>query len=139
MVYNIRSMNKRLFYITWQRTPTSNEARGFLKDIKQLLDSADDLIYFISDLRRGRIIDMRIIQRLSALSEHPNWGGSSAFTQDAISRIFVSNFRRMIIKDQEKNGFFDRPEQALAFLESIEPGLTSEIPWNDMDLAQSGR
>ena len=139
MVYNIRAMNKQLFFISWKYTPNSKEAGDFVKDIEKLLDAAADLIYFISDLRRGRIIDTRIIQQLSALSEHPNWGGSSAFTQDAISKIFVSNFRRMIIKGQEKNSMFDRPEQALTFLESIEPGLTKDIPWNDLDLAQSGR
>lgn len=134
MVYNIHSMSEKLIWISWERTPTSQEAGDFLNQLKKLLDDADGLIYFISDLRRGRIIDMRVIQQLGALSAHPNWGGSSAFTESPISKLFVGNFQRMVVKDAGKNSMFDQPEQALAFLEALEPGLTENIAWNEMIL-----
>jgi hypothetical protein len=60
-----------------------------------MLDSAPQPLYFLSDLRKGRIVGMRAIAELGKCTQHPKWAGSTAFTQNPISRLFVDSFRSM--------------------------------------------
>ncbi len=128
--YQIHRLKDNLIYITWSRTPGINEAQQFIMELQQLLAAEEcGALYFMSDLRRGRIIDIRLIQMLSRLSQHERWAGSVAFTTDPVSRSFVSIFQNMISEHKERNAMFDEFEKAYSFLEQLEPGITEGIDW----------
>lgn len=128
MSYAVSHLNSRLVMIVWTRTPLPNEAKDFIHDLQTLLDKATEPLYFISDLRRGQIVDVRIIHQLSALTKHANWAGSTAFSQSPISKLFLGSFRKMVTAS-DKNMTFDRPEDAIAFLEALSPELTAAVDW----------
>jgi predicted trehalose synthase len=128
--YTIQQLKKNLIYIFWARTPGITEAHQFVRELQSLLDAEEEnQLFFISDLRRGRIIDIRVIQMLSRLSQHEKWAGSVAFTTDPVSRSFVNIFQNMIVEHKERNMMFDEFEKAYAFLEQLEPGIMGDIDW----------
>jgi hypothetical protein len=128
MSYSVHQLSPCLVMIVWTRTPLPHEAKDFIQTLQTLLDKAHQPQYFISDLRRGQIVDVRIIHQLSALTRHHNWAGSTAFSQSPISKLFLGSFRKMVTAS-DKNMTFDRPEDAIAFLEALSPDLTSTIDW----------
>lgn len=132
MPYTIQHLKDNLVYITWNRTPGITEAQRFVAELDGIVRRAEQDLYFISDLRQGRIIDIRVIQMLSRLAQHENWGGSVAFTTDPVSRSFVNIFQGMILENKDRNGMFDEFEKAYAFLEQLRPGITAGIDWNDV-------
>jgi len=129
--YTIEQVTPQLVYITWLRNPTDAETQQFLQDLNKILGNATQAQYFISDLRRGRIMSVRAINQLSQFTQHKHWGGSTAFSQNPISKMFAGNFHRMS-RDNEHNSMFDQPEQAIAFLEALQPGLTSGVQWSEL-------
>ena len=129
MTYSIQPLNNTLIYVTWHRTPSTAEAITYIDKLKQLLDATPNQLYFISDLRQGRIIDIRVIQSLSKLASHASWAGSVAFSSDMISRSFVNIFKNMVIDPNDHNVMFDEFEKARAFLEMLKPGITENIKW----------
>jgi len=128
MSYAVNRLTPRLVMIVWMRTPMLNEAKDFIRTLENTLNQADEPQYFISDLRRGQIVDVRIIHQLGALTTHRNWAGSTAFSHSPISKLFLGSFRKMVTAS-EKNMTFDLPEDAIAFLEGLSPDLTSEVDW----------
>jgi hypothetical protein len=128
MSYAVNRLSPRLVMVVWLRTPLPHEAKDFIQTLQTLLDKADEPQYFISDLRRGQIVDVRIIHQLSALTKHANWAGSTAFSQSPISKLFLGSFRKMVTAS-DKNMTFDLPEDAIAFLEALSPVLTSAVNW----------
>jgi len=129
MVYHFTTLHQTLIYITWKRTPSTENGKAFIQALQQILDQANAPLYFISDLRHGQIVDIRIIHQLIGLTQHPNWAGSTAFSQNPISRLFLGSFHKMLPAGLDKNATFDRPEEAIAFLEHLCPGLTSSVNW----------
>jgi len=128
--YTIYRLKDNLLYILWSRTPTITEAQQYVAKLQRILDAQQETdLYFMSDLRRGRIIDIRVIQMLSRLSQHERWGGSVAFTTDPVSRSFVNIFQNMITEHKERNMMFTEFEMAYSFLEQLEPGITQDIDW----------
>lgn len=130
--YTLQRLSARLMFIQWHRTPTSESGNSFVQALQSLLNEAEEVQYFISDLRRGRIIDMAVINRLGNLTRHPRWGGSTAFSANPISQIFAQSFLKLASHPKDLNAIFDKPEDAIQFLESLCPGLTSEpsLDWN---------
>lgn len=131
MSYAVSRLTPRLVMFVWLRTPLPEEAKDFIHTLQTILDNADEPLYFISDLRRGQIVDVRIIHQLSALTKHANWAGSTAFSQSPISKLFLGSFRKMVTAS-DKNMTFDRPEDAIAFLEALCPDLTSAVDWTQI-------
>lgn len=131
MIYRFTWLNKRLVLISWSRTPDTIEAAQYIRDLKQLLDTAEEALYFITDLRRGRIIDLNVIRHLVDLSHHANWAGSTAFTENPISQIFGTTYQRLMGHKAEKNQVFNQPADAIAFLEALCPRITEGINWTD--------
>ncbi len=127
--YTVTRLSPGLIYIIWHRTPVTATGDAFLEELKTLLDSSSETLFFLSDLRRGRIIDIGTISRLSDLSRHPNWGGSSAFSANPISRIFVNSFLKYAREPEERNSMFNDPADAIRFLEALHPGITADIDW----------
>lgn len=130
--YEIIRLSPELVFICWHRSPGRNAGteEKYLAEIKTLLDDAEQPLYFMSDLRKGRIIDIRVINQLVDLTRHRNWAGSTAFSQSPISKIFAGTFVRFSSTSASTNEMQDKPEEAIAFLESLKPGLTRNIDWN---------
>lgn len=137
MSYAMNRLSPRLVMIVWLRTPLPDEAKDFIQALQTLLDHAESPQYFISDLRHGQIVDVRIIHQLSVLSQHANWAGSTAFSQSLISKLFLGSFRKMVTAT-ERNMTFDRPEDAIAFLEALSPNLTAGVDWSHILSGESG-
>lgn len=133
-VYQIFSLKPDVVLIRWLQSPVrdSVDERGFIDALLQKLNEADGAIYFISDLRRGRITGRSALQQLSQLTEHPNWGGSSGFSQDPVSLIYAGVFEKFAEASGERNRVFQQPEEALAFLEFLKPGISDDIDWRSL-------
>lgn len=131
MDYKITKLTDELVFIRWYRTPAPHmrAEEQYLKELEQLLNEADAPLYLISDLRKGRIANLRSIQRLSALTQHKNWAGSTAFSQDSVTSLLVHSFQIFAHNTQTRNEMQTTPEQALSFIESLKPGLTKDIDW----------
>lgn len=129
--YEFTALSDELILIKWFRSPSSPKVeQQYLDDLKHLLDTAKKPVYFISDLRLGRIVTIRTINHLGHLTAHANWGGSTAFSRDPITKVFVGTFQRFTGEQKSRNEMFDTPEQALAFMETLKAGLTEGIDWN---------
>jgi len=129
--YTITSLSEELVLIRWHRSPGAKVEDDYLHELKRLLDAASKPQFFLSDLRRGRIIGMRSIKQLSEFTSHKNWAGSTAFSKDPISKMLVGNFRAFSSNSESRNEMHNTPEEAIAFLESLKPGLTSNINWEE--------
>lgn len=123
-------LSDRLVLITWTRTPDKTAEEDYLKQLGELLDAAEKPTYFISDIRKGRIIGMRSIQKLSEFTAHKNWAGSTAFSKDPVSKILLNSFKALSAKSESRNEMHTTPEEAISFIESLEPGITKDIDWD---------
>jgi hypothetical protein len=137
--YRLQALTKELIFIKWYRLPSqaTKSKTQFIAEMTQILNETDAPVYFLSDLRQGRIVDVNILQKLGGLTQHENYGGGSAFSQDVLSEIFVGLFSRFAAPKQGDSVFYDKLEDALAFLESTKPGLAQNIDWNAV-LAEFG-
>ena len=128
--YELLQLSDQLVFIKWHQSPANLQVeQQFLLDIQQALDAADHKIYFLSDLRKGRIITIRTLQTLGALTAHENWGGSAAFSRNLTTKLFVNTFTRLAKATEGKDQMFEKPEDALAFMASLQPGLIDGIDW----------
>jgi hypothetical protein len=132
MDYEISRLSESLVYIRWLQTPSLNSAseRQYLVDVTKLLDEASTPQYFVSDLRYGRIVTVTILRRLGGLTKHANWGGSTAFSSNPVTSIMVGFFSRFAHKERPQDEIWNTPEEALAYLESIQPNITADLDWN---------
>jgi hypothetical protein len=128
--YELLHLSNQLIFIKWHKSPSNLQIeQRFLLDIQQILDEADHKIYFLSDLRKGRIITIRTLQSLGAMTVHENWGGSAAFSRNLTTKLFVNTFTRLSKTTEQKDRMFEKPEKALAFMASLHPGLIDGIDW----------
>ena len=132
MPYQIQQLNDHLIFIVWRRTPAKREAEKFIEELKGILEKAANPLYFLSDLRRGRIITVSVLRELGLLSHHPNLAGSAGFTRDPMSQLFAGTYHKMLTSTAEKNLIFDEPDEALAFLETMAQGITEKINWQQL-------
>lgn len=131
MDYEITKLSNELIYIRWYRSPSpsSKVESKFLSDLKILLDETENPVYFISDLRRGRIINVLTLQKLAELASHKNWGGSTAFSSKSTTEDFVRTFAILARQDNPLEEHQDTPEAAVAYLERMKPGITDGVNW----------
>ncbi|MBL8165670.1 MAG: hypothetical protein JNJ61_27040 [Anaerolineae bacterium] len=134
MYYRITPLKENLIYIKWYRAPRPNThtVKEFITDLQTRLDTASVGLYFISDLRQGRIVDMRVIQQLAGLSKHERWAGSTAFSDNPVSNVLVRSFSRFAGQPKEHREIWTTPEEAIAYLESVKPGLSDEVDWKTL-------
>lgn len=131
--YTIQCLKPTLYLITWHRTSNGlGTDNAYLDALKDILQQAEAPVYFISDLRHGRLVNMGSIKRLGKLTEHPMWGGSTAFTNNPVSRLHVSNFQRYTGNNLDHNPLLETPEEAIGFLESLQAGLTTDMDWESI-------
>lgn len=129
--YEIIMLSDELALLRWYRTPAKGAAstEAYLHEIKRILDQSTVPVYFLSDLRYGRIVDVRALQKLGQLTQHANMAGSTAFSSDPITALMVRAFRSFAYKADSRHEMQSTPEAALAFLEMLHPGITENIDW----------
>lgn len=132
--YECIQLKPNLVLLRWHRTPDIGdpiEAR-FIRELRQMLDEAEVSIYFISDLRKGKMINALTLRRLGQLTQHRKWAGSTAFSADPVTNLMVNVFKRYVkggaILDN-RNLTWNTPEEAIAYLESLHLGLTQAVDW----------
>ena len=132
MDYEITKLTDELVFIRWLRTPgrDSKIEDQYLNDLRGILDESPVPMYFLSDLRQGRIADVRAIQKLGQLTKHKHWAGSTAFSSDPITALLVRSFRSFATKVNSRNEMQDTPEAALSFLETLKPSVTENVDWD---------
>jgi hypothetical protein len=133
--YTITQVSPQLYFIQWRYEPTANMPeveRLFIADLRQRLEEAQHPIYYLSDLRKGRITNVKTLRELSEITQHEKWGGGTAFTQDSFSSILAKVFSTFVRYKNRNYLVWDSPEKALAYLETLQPGLTKNIDWNPL-------
>ncbi len=131
MDYQIILASDQLVFIRWLRESTSMDVETqFLSEIQALLDNAEQPLYFISDLRKGRIVNVESLRELGELTKHANCGGETGFTNNPYTTQFMKLFARFAAKPQSSRNLANSPEQSIAYLESLVPGLTQGIDWD---------
>lgn len=137
--YSIKAISNRLYLVVWDGVPKFDEDTGenYLEAIRSIIEGADEPIYFISDLRRGRIASSVTLTKLARILDHPNFGGGTSFSKNPAADIAVSLFRMRALRNRASTGeespeIYEKPEDALAYIESLEPGITQGIRWNDI-------
>lgn len=128
MAYAIIKLSERLYLIRWSADATTEEANQYLAELAQVLEQTITPIYFISDLTHGCITQLFALRRLANLATHPHWGGSTAFGSMS-SAVFSSLFERFTSTRQHSDRTYTDPQEALAYLESLLPGITADIDW----------
>ena len=129
MEYVSQLVASNLLYICWYPTPCENSRpeSAFIGELAAYLRDSSGPFYFLSNLRQGRITDRRTLQALGLLTKHENWGGSAAFSDELVSGAYVNVFTAYASKKERE--IWDTPEDAIAALEVLKPGLTSGIDW----------
>ena len=129
--YDLRQLTDDLIFVKWYKT-TNDFTRpedDYIEDLRKRLNDSPQPLYFLSDLRKGRIIDVGILQKLGALTRHVNYGGGSAFSDDVISSMFVGVFSKFASVEKGSSVFYKTIDDALAYLEALKPGVTAMVDW----------
>jgi len=129
--YSMSLLKPNLLYIKWNDTPRadSEDEAQFLADLHFHLEQAEGELFIISDLRMGRIVTIETLRRLSEFAQHPNWGGSTSFTDKPSTRLLAGMFSYFVHQVDRAEEAWRTPEEAIAYLESLSPGLTKGIDW----------
>jgi hypothetical protein len=130
--YNMSLLKPNLLYIKWNATPKaeSEDEAQFLADLHFHLEQAKDKLFIISDLREGRIITIETLRQLSEFAQHPNWGGGTSFTDKPSTRLLAGMFSYFVHQVDRDEEAWRTPQEALAYLESLSPGLTKGLDWS---------
>lgn len=133
MDYEIQKLKPDLIFIRWHRPPTrqSDSQKTFLADLKKILDEAPMPIFFLSDLRRGVITNLETLRRLGELTLHPNWGGGVSYGTKFSTDMYVDTFENLSLRKTGDHMAYTL-EDALAYLESLKSGLTSDVDWDSL-------
>ena len=126
------ALKPNLYYIRWTGVPSREEGIVFVRALANLLDNAEQPLYFISDLRRGYINNVEVVRRLGKTASHENWAGDVAFSRDAMSSLYVGVYSRFAPDEKpttENEVFHQTADEAIAQLETLKPGLTQDIDW----------
>ncbi|MCA0455930.1 MAG: hypothetical protein LCI00_18280 [Chloroflexi bacterium] len=129
--YDLRQLSDELIFIKWYKTANVNTRpeNEYIEDLRKRVITAPRPLYFLSDLRQGRIVDVGVLNRLGSLTRHPNYGGGSAFSEDVISSMFVGVFSKFADAEKGSSVFYKTIDQALAYLEALNPGVSSTVDW----------
>lgn len=128
MIYRMSFLKENLVYIEWESFPSTNQVLQFLQELERMLNEATCPLYFLSDLRRGYILQTHLIHRLGDLSTHPNFGGGTAFSEVNKTNAFLRLWKQFT-GNKNTSQTWPRLEDALEYLEGVQPGLTQGIDW----------
>ena len=129
--YDLRQVTDELIFVKWQKTANAltRPETDYIEDLRKRLKDSPYPLYFLSDLRKGRIIDVGILQKLGGLTRHVNYGGGSAFSEDVISSMFVGIFSKFATAEKGTSVFYKTIDDALVYLEALKPGVTQAVDW----------
>lgn len=129
--YDLRQLSDELVFVKWYKTAnTSTKPESeYIEDLRRLLKESPHPLYFLSDLRQGRIVDVGILQKLGTLTQHENYGGGAAFSEDVISSMFVGIFSKFATAEKGSSVFYKTIDDALSYLEALKPGVTQTVDW----------
>lgn len=134
--YEIQQLSERLFLIRWHTTPTvgSPVEQRFLDDLHALLTNARQPLYFLIDVRQGRISNAEALRDMGKLTAHAKWGGSASFSGNPTTRLMMDVFRKYAHRSlsERLNQTWHTPQQALNHLESLSNGVTTGIDVADL-------
>ena len=120
--------------VRWYRSPEmgAESETAYLTEVTAILNEATEPVFFMSDLRRGSIGNARILKELGKLASHKWLGGSTAFANDPVTELMINVFSQFAkrVRFQTNNETWDTPEEAIAYLETLSPGLTQDIEWD---------
>jgi hypothetical protein len=139
MDYSITFLSDELVFIQWLTSPseTSPSNDQFVAELKNCLDSSQQPIYFLSDLRRGRVLRLETARKISHLWSHENFGGGSAFSSDPGKMMVIGYLEKVARHTDQPYQVYESLQEALFFLEELKPGLTQGIDWQKVLDAKS--
>ncbi len=131
MFYKMQLLKEDLLLIRWQAEALEGykAQTDYLTDFRAYLDAATQPIYVISDLRYGKITDVRILQQLGRLTYHPNYGAGVAFSDDIGAEIYVGVFSRFAARPKREENVHSSLSKALAYLETFKAGISEGVDW----------
>lgn len=138
MPYKILMLNPRLYYIKWFEIPKPNSTlmKNYFFELNAILDSEEQPVYFLSDLRQGHITNIHLLLQLAKVLNHVNFGGCYYFSDKVAASRDIKMFRYIQSTNAGGNGskhvLFSTPEEAINHLESAEIGITKQIAWDDI-------
>lgn len=127
--FEIEKLRESLYFITWFRIPNKAETESYLTAVSDLLNAAPAPITFLSDLRRGYIADVNMIIRLGKIAAHAKFGLSAAFGDQPGGLVYSGVFSELAQRVDRSNDTFSRFEEAIIYLERLNPGVTIGIDW----------
>ncbi len=127
--YTLQQLNADLFFVRWYRRPVpdSKSETEYVAELRDQLNAVNHSLYFLSNLRRGRIVNVRILNELAELTHHPHYGGGVAFSDDNVSNMFVNIFSRLTDSEENRHVFHPSIEAAVAHLETLKPGISAGL------------
>lgn len=136
--FEIEQVAPKLFFVRWLTSPDAGSPceENYLNVVNDILTQAPHPIYLISDLRRGRISNAYVLRELGKLTSHPLLAGSTAFSSDPVTNLMVGVFKQYArrVNKGEHHETWETPEEAIAYLELLEPGITDGINWEKLIL-----
>lgn len=131
--FEIEQISPKLFYVRWFTAPKVGSPceRNYVNVLKDVLSQAPQPIYLISDLRRGRISNALVLRELGQLTAHPMLAGSTGFSSDPVTNLMVSVFKQYArrLNRDSRHETWETPEQAIAYLETLEEGISEGLDW----------
>ena len=126
--YEFTSINPHLYLIRWHRFPNAVEGVQFVRSLESVLNKAEHKLSFLSDLRKGYLKEVALINKLSRLATHPNCGHTTAFGSVG-SQVYAGLYQKLIanpVKRNQGDTWFTL-EQAISHLEALESGITAGL------------
>ena len=135
--YECIELKPNLYLLRWRRTPSVGAPveEKFLTELRDILNNAKTPVYFISDLRKGKLLNALTLRELGLLTQHPKWGGSTAFSADPVTNLVVNVFKRYTKGGSTYNSrdlTWEKPVDAITYLESLEPSITEDVDWQSV-------
>lgn len=126
--YRITCLKPNLVLIQWFESPPdrSPDVAAWINELRDMVQRAGTPIYFLSDLRAGRVTDVNALFELAIISKHKNWAAGVSFSSNISSKVYAGLFARFSQREQPIAGSL---EAALHTLEAQHPGLTADIDW----------
>lgn len=139
MPYKILLLKPQLYYVKWSEIPKPNspQMERYFFEMNAILDSEEQTVYFLSDLRDGHITNAHLLLQLARVLDHKNYGGGASFSQNnaaerdlrMLSYIQTANMKAHV---KAPNKLFLTPQEALDYLESVHPTITSDVDWDEI-------
>lgn len=139
MSYRILWLNPCLYYVKWLEIPKPNSPimKNYFFELNAILDSEENSVYFLSDLRKGHITNVHLLLQLAKVLSHKNYAGGAAFSGNVSASTDMSMFR--YIQDMSRNSnskssheLFPSAEEAIDYVESLDAGITKDIDWDEI-------